>query len=182
MKPKKKIKRNKYFIGQERYCRPLPGTIVSERNSLSIEFITDSTTEYKGFEIEYGIGCGGTLTNPGKFASPDYPNAYPKPRECDYIIQAPDTKVINLRFEAFALDDSDDEYCENHFLAVYDGKTNRTEEMFYGCDNRMPEPIRSTGPNLLVQFVTDGSSTDHGFLASFDFEEVGCGGTYKGLF
>ena len=75
------------FLDEDRICRPLPGTIVSEKNSISIEFITDSSNEYKGFEIEYGIGCGGTLTAPGQFASPDYPNAYPKARECDYVIQ-----------------------------------------------------------------------------------------------
>lgn len=61
------------------YCgTTIPPRIQSFSNQIYLRFRTDSTTELKGFEIEWdssSTGCGGAFTNTarGSITSPNYP-------------------------------------------------------------------------------------------------------------
>ena len=165
-------------LPEDAFCRPLPGAIVSIRNSMSVEFHSDGSNTAKGFKAKYEIGCGGYYDKPTQFTSPDYPNAYPRKRECDYQLHATNIYMIKLTFDSFALGAPAGDNCDNVFVKVYDGKNNQSELVLTACENRIPEPISSSENDLFLQFVTDGNPDDHGFLAHFEFELVGCGGVY----
>lgn len=53
------------------------------------------------FQAQYSLGCGGHyyanynegIKNPGgQISSPDYPNAYPTSKTCEYFISDPDAR------------------------------------------------------------------------------------------
>ena len=160
------------------FCRALPETIISQKNALTIEFGSDDSFEEKGFHADYDIGCGGYFDAAGQIYSPDYPNAYPKARECDYKLHSDSSQVIVLTFDTFALGAPAGSDCSKSYVKVYDGANNMSSILLTACENRVPEKIMSSGADLLVQFVTDGNENDHGFLAHFEFELAGCGGVY----
>jgi len=71
------------------FCRPLPQPVYSLSNQMVVEFQSDGKGyPGKGFSSYYQLGCGGSLYIPSQFSSPDYPNAYPKKRECIYNLYA----------------------------------------------------------------------------------------------
>ena len=161
------------------FCRPLPGAIVSIQNSMIVEFRSDATNNGKGFSATYEIGCGGYFVQPTQITSPDYPSAYPKARECDYIIHADASSVVYLTFDVFALGAPNGDNCTTTYIKVFDGQNDKSDLLLTACENRIPEPILSSDHDLFLKFVTDGNPDDHGFLAHFDFQMVGCGGVYE---
>ena len=58
----------------------------------------------KGFQIEYSTtalftDCGGSYTNAsGILTSPSYPNPYPQPAHCIYLITAPIGTYVKISF------------------------------------------------------------------------------------
>ena len=56
------------------------------------------------------------------------------------------------------------ENCTSSFLKVYDGLSDSAPLLLTACENKIPEPIKSTSTNLYVIFSTDGNENDHGFL------------------
>lgn len=172
------------------FCRPLPDPIYSVGNEMVIEFRSDGKGySGKGFSATYELGCGGVYNTPTQFASPDYPNAYGKDRECMYILHTGPENLIRLQFDEFALGDSESTNCSASSVTVYDGVNQVSPEdnwvLLKACENRIPEPVLSNTNGMMVKFVTDGNKDDHGFLAHFDLLLVHtgdstCGGVYWG--
>jgi len=84
--------------------------------------------------------------------------------DCTWLIspQTSDDSIssIKLKFSRFdiALDDN---------LIIYDGSTTNDEILATLTGSEIPEPIITTGNEMLIQFVTDDSNTSNGWLASF---------------
>ncbi|CAG0904641.1 unnamed protein product, partial [Darwinula stevensoni] len=123
--------------------------------------------------------CGGVYTEPqGIVQSPLYPNAYPKDRECIYVVQAPPGKAIDFQFNSFDIEGSVG--CIFDYIEFRDGHDENSPliERYCGPPERIPLPVISTHNYLYAKFVTDGSVQNHGFMANYSFIDVGCGGIF----
>ncbi|XP_065067919.1 A disintegrin and metalloproteinase with thrombospondin motifs 6-like [Rhopilema esculentum] len=113
--------------------------------------------------------CGGIFTNTtGRFSSPLFPGNYPNNMECVYIIQVPEDKKIELRFDSLKIASPGSKECKTDFVKVMDGDcVSRLGESKF-CGNDIPSKFESTTNRLCVKFFSDDSKNDQGFSASYN--------------
>ena len=111
----------------------------------------------------------------GTLNSPFFPEPYPSDRKCQYRIVMPMGHLVELNFLQFDIEDSID--CHYDYLLVRDSYENGTEIGRY-CGNTLPDRIISKYNELWIEFGTDGSISNHGFLANYTSVEIGCGGVF----
>ncbi len=71
------------------------------------------------FTFNFYIVCGGVYSNSdGILRSPYYPNAYPKNRECIFLISAQPGQGILLDFMDFEVESGYDSKCQFDYLEV----------------------------------------------------------------
>ncbi|XP_061178089.1 cubilin-like [Saccostrea echinata] len=153
----------------------LPAPLTTTGNVMFIRFSSDASQTGQGFRATWTTACGGTFSEPeGTFNSPSYPNAYPANKECLYTINQPLGSVITLTFSAFDLEGSSN--CIYDYLTVYDGGSMQSPLLGRFCGPQIPGPLSSTQNMMTVRFVTDGSTHNTGFQASYTSTAAGCGG------
>ncbi|KAF5401505.1 hypothetical protein PHET_05425 [Paragonimus heterotremus] len=111
--------------------------------------------------IGFAFGCHETLDArmSGIIRSPNFPERYPENVLCNSLITTDEGKLIELRFESIELEGYD-------YLMIYDGPDCLSKASLR--ISRKPEyPIYSTGNTLTVIFVSDQSSSAHGFMANY---------------
>ncbi|CAG5082881.1 Oidioi.mRNA.OKI2018_I69.PAR.g10227.t1.cds [Oikopleura dioica] len=166
-------------ICENKTCRELPGTIVSHKNTMVIEFKSDRSNHGKGFKGSWETTCGGSYFTETYISSPYFPNTIPFAKMCSYYITAPENQIIQLNFEVFAL--SLDSYCPGKSsLTIHDGPNGGSPQLGYLCGNEIPETIFSSGRNIFMMFNHIPSEDDHGFLLKTTFDYEGCGQTFTG--
>ena len=103
------------------YCgTSIPSPITSTTGTISVQFISDSSTTGAGFDFDYSCGgattpattpiptippyvCGGALTEySGTITSRNYPEIYPNNEDCTWTKQC--SGDIVLTFVAFQLE------------------------------------------------------------------------------
>lgn len=62
-----------------------------------------------------------------------------------------------ITFEAFDIEP--EVGCSFDYLAIYDGNTTDAPLLLKACGAAVPEPVRSTGHLVVVQFHSDSSSS-----------------------
>ncbi|KAM9673713.1 cubilin [Trichechus inunguis] len=169
------------------YCGTQTPSFSSSRNSLTVQFSSDSSISGKGFLLEWfavdiSVGllptiatgaCGGFLRTgdtPVFLYSPGWPESYSNQADCTWLIQAPDSTV---EFNILSLDIESHQTCNYDKLVIRDGDSNLAQELAVLCGREIPGPIRSTGEYMLIRFTSDFSVTGAGFNASF---HKSCGG------
>ncbi|XP_071942939.1 cubilin-like isoform X2 [Antedon mediterranea] len=172
------------FMG--RYCNPqaIPPPIVSSQNFMFVKFHSDfSVAPEGGFRARYYIDCGGIFTDDGgEMRSPYFPNAYPHNRQCDYLVIAPEEMIVTVTFITFDIEAHDN--CIYDSLKIYDSSSANENDLISNlCGSYLPPPVSSTGNTMLLRFETDGSISNYGFRATYDFDNEipggdGCGGRY----
>ncbi|XP_068628109.1 cubilin-like [Battus philenor] len=160
----------------ETYCgkeRPPPLKNIQE---VHFTLNTDRYSNRKGFKISYSIyTCGGKVNNNTVISFDKYEHNL----NCTWIIEAPANKIIVLRFEYIDIESTFE--CYNDYLGAYDGLTldiNKRLALMCGHINSSTI-VKSTGNEMLLQFVTDSSVAYNGFKVEIIFsysESVGCGG------
>ena len=126
-----------------------------------------------GFTAMYEAVCGGDviIDGSGNLESPNFPDDYLPNKECVWRLTAPQDYQVALVFQTFEVENHDS--CFYDFVAVYDG--NSTESPLIGlfCGMNIPQDVHSTGNQLLVKFVSDGSVQKGGFSATYlkEFDE-----------
>jgi len=58
------------------------------------------------------------------------------------------------------------------YSQAYDGQNAQSELIRRMCGTAIPEPLISAGPNMLIVFTSDGSITDVGFRATYEFRNT----------
>ncbi|MDP4281410.1 MAG: C10 family peptidase [Bacteroidota bacterium] len=98
----------------------------------------------------------GTIDD-GSGPTADYQNN----ANCSWLI-APDDSIrnITLSFEKFSTDPSD-------FVTVYDGATTSAPVLGTFSGTTLPSSVTSTGAQMLITFVTNGSTTSTGWMADY---------------
>lgn len=96
------------------------------------------------------------------FSSPNFPNAYPHNLDCQYRVQVPAGKTIELYILHLELEHSHDN------LVIYDGHSSTSTQIatLTGTTGSGRKFV-TTGNELFVTFRSDGSGTRKGFQAVY---------------
>ncbi|KAE8596094.1 hypothetical protein XENTR_v10015965 [Xenopus tropicalis] len=163
------------------FCNSMvPSDLVTSDSFAYIKFVSDQSENGRGFRIRYDASteeCGGDYTaSSGIISSPNYPNLYPHNRVCEWRITVPAGRRVTLTINALLLQDQQN--CDYDYVAVYNGYQNQSPLLRKLCGNVAPETeVKSSGNTMRVIFVTDGSVSSGGFLATFNsMEDAVCGG------
>ncbi|CAL8142101.1 unnamed protein product [Orchesella dallaii] len=166
-----------------KYCGeelPRGGNVISTHNTLHLTFKSDHSVVGLGFELFWNSTdpvCGGIENRTdGHISSPGYPGKYPHDRDCTWQIKVSLGKKIHLVFALFQLENHPN--CSYDYLEIRDGLQETAPVLEKLCNTTHPAPITSSGPYLTIRFHTDDSSSDQGFLMTYN--EIpgipGCGG------
>lgn len=100
-----------FFNPTFRYCgTTIPPLMTSQSEIMSIKFHTDGSWTKDGFMASYIFVdatklCGGHFSSTtGTIKSPNYPDPYPRHRECEWIITAPNRHQVTLNVKKFDLE------------------------------------------------------------------------------
>ncbi|KAM4723165.1 embryonic protein UVS.2-like [Rhinophrynus dorsalis] len=149
--------------------KPDPTVPIGQRAGLSNLDVAKINTLYQC------NACSTVLSKAnGTVKSANYPSPYPNNARCVWLIRNPSGQV-SLNFEAFDVQSSSD--CSSDYIKVYDGaSTNSPLLLEKTCGRGQIPPLISSTNRMLVEFVSDDSTTATGFKASYT--TVRCGGTY----
>ncbi|RVE57745.1 hypothetical protein OJAV_G00202370 [Oryzias javanicus] len=118
--------------------------------------------------------CGGHLdaSDAGYITTPGYPHEYPANQNCRWIITAPEPsqRIIlnfNPHFEIEKLD------CRYDYVEIHDGNSESADLLGKHCSNIAPAPIISSGPSLLIKFVSDYAQHGAGFSLRYEIYKTG---------
>ncbi|XP_029380756.1 neuropilin-1a-like [Echeneis naucrates] len=169
------------------YCgSTAPGQVISRSGILSMIITAGTRISEQGHLAQYtiqertppptgpGYSCGGGLDveSGGYFTSPGYPFDYLPSERCVWVItaQEPDQKIL-LTFNAyFHLEDKD---CKHDYVEVYNGGTELSPLVGRFCGIVAPSPIKSSGNQLLIKFVSNDEIQDSGFSAQYKVLQPG---------
>ncbi|XP_067930809.1 cubilin-like [Watersipora subatra] len=155
---------------------------IATRGQMVVRFKTDGDTSDDGFRATFFISdCGGYLNGTsGEIKSPTHPVDYHNNLNCTWQIEVSANRSVNLRFEEFDVEASNNGACQFDYLAIYDGRSISTSALIGRyCGSALPENVRSINNIVTVVFSTDASITKGGFKAYY-METYGpaqgCGG------
>ena len=120
--------------------------------------------------IQPGVStvCNGqtTLTEPdGNFTDGSYSSNYGNNASCSWLIQpANNPQSIELSFVTFRTEPGAD------LVKVYDGNSNTAPLLGTFSGNTLPPVLESTGPEMFVEFITNGSVTQQGWSAHYEIK------------
>ncbi|XP_031564465.1 cubilin-like isoform X1 [Actinia tenebrosa] len=127
---------------------------------------------FQGFLINCNQGCS-TGQYPcilngteGRIASPGHPSYYPNNANISWSIQVPHGYSIKLEFSdnfKIGLETN----CRSDYLVIYDGFTTGSPVMGNYCGSDKPPSLYSSGPTLLVAFISDNEYQSSGFSANY---------------
>ncbi|XP_017881696.1 cubilin [Ceratina calcarata] len=157
-----------------------PPVLITEGNTLTIVFHSDSSINRNGFVATYIFidarkVCGGHfLKSVGVIRSPEYPRAYPNRKECTWIIEAPNRQRIILNITHFELEGQTN--CLFDYLEIRNGGYDNSPLIGKYCGTNIPTEIISQTNKLYLKFVSDQSRSFPGFYIEWDSTTIGCGG------
>ncbi|XP_068129989.1 procollagen C-endopeptidase enhancer 1 [Hyperolius riggenbachi] len=125
--------------------------------------------------------CGGEYSGEfGYVASEGFPNYYPHKKRCVWKITVPNDHIVILSFRV--LDMEADTSCRYDYLNIYNGHNENAQRLARVCGTFRPGAIMSSGPEMMLEMVTDEETGGRGFLAWYsagaakNTENLFCGG------
>ncbi|XP_003222035.1 neuropilin-1 isoform X1 [Anolis carolinensis] len=118
--------------------------------------------------------CGENIKiiEPGYLTSPGYPNTYHPSQKCEWLIQAPQPyQRIMINFNPHF--DLEDRECKYDYVEVIDGDNANGRVWGKFCGKIAPPPVISTGPHLLIKFVSDYETHGAGFSIRYEIFKRG---------
>ena len=118
-----------------------------------------------------GSGCSGLetiylLNTPsGSIYSPGYPYQYDDNKNCQWLFVAPYLSKVLLYFTAFEVEDNSE--CRYDSVELFDGRDNSSARLSKSCGSSLPSPVYSSSRYMYMQFKSDSSVTDKGFVAHY---------------
>lgn len=105
----------------------------------------------------------------GNFSSPNYPSNYPNSETCRWIITVPQGNLVRLSFQFFQLESCvlPSPVCSCDHLEVRDGIDGNAELLGRYCGNEHPTAAQSSGRFMWIEFDTDFTDNEIGFLATY---------------
>ncbi|XP_061410706.1 neuropilin-2-like isoform X1 [Lethenteron reissneri] len=128
----------------------------------------------QGEEAQAGPACGGELVvqGPGYLASTGFPEDYPPMQRCEWLLRAagPGQRLALAFNPHFDIEKHD---CRFDYVEVRDGEGDAAEAMGRFCGSVAPAPIVSSGPTLLIRFVSDYTNQGAGFSLRYEIHKSG---------
>ncbi|XP_061589374.1 bone morphogenetic protein 1-like isoform X2 [Cololabis saira] len=154
-----------------RFCgHTHPDPIISTDSQLWIQFRTSSSWLGKGFSAVYEAVCGGEMKrDSGQIQSPNYPDDYLTNKMCVWRITVAEGFDVAVSFQSFEIERHDS--CAYDYVELRDGSSESSPLLGRFCGYDKPGDIKSSSNQLWLKFVSDGSVSKAGFLASF-FKEM----------
>ena len=152
-----------YFYGSS-----LPADITSSGGSIFIQFTTDGASGAAGWSVNYTCnnsppGCTGqtSLTScNGSFSDGSGTSNYLNNLNCSWLIHPAGATAVTLHFNSFNTESND-------YVTIYDGPTTASPSLGAYSGAFAPADIVSSGGNLLVTFVSNGTAIAPGFDCSY---------------
>ncbi|CAI5456586.1 unnamed protein product [Caenorhabditis angaria] len=150
---------------------PFPGTSRISTGSVLLNGIMRKLNS-QGFIVIYkttDMGCGGNFTSTsGILTSPNWPEDMPDGSTCIYRIQTHNSTVIRLNFNQFDIEDSDLS-CEDHYLQIFDGDSEKSASLGTFCGKRVPEIVSTSNNLYMILKTTEGyRESKSGFNATYE--------------
>ncbi|CAI2354216.1 unnamed protein product [Caenorhabditis sp. 36 PRJEB53466] len=176
-----------------RYCgNRAPSTIFSTGSFLYMRLHSTEYGRSKRFVATYEIAtCGGTImveeNVTSHVTSPNFPDPFSTPIDCQWKIRSPNTHMLEARMEHIWLLYNPN--CTMESLSILDGNSTANALMGPACVARqLPDDwIRSASNELTVKFTSNSTVTRGGrqycngkkcgFDLSLKLSETNCGGT-----
>ncbi|GFG35967.1 hypothetical protein Cfor_02931, partial [Coptotermes formosanus] len=127
------------------------------------------------FMLQYStFDCGGLLSGPvDMVTSPVASNGkYPPNSACAWVVTYPAGSVINVTFVSMRLESD----CNHDYLLIRNGPRPLSPLMNKYCGTDVPMPILSQSNALWIEFYSDDSNEDEGFVLRLEAVFEGCGG------
>ncbi|XP_058456836.1 cubilin homolog [Malaya genurostris] len=152
----------------------VPPAIVSNGNSLTVHITSDDYNLYNMLGIQFVASytvldnaCGGDLTSfAGEFASPNYPNSYPKNVECIWQLTASSGNSLRLYIQSLSIAES--ESCNTDYLEVRESSGSGKLIGDYCGENPMLN--LTSAKSFWIKFKTSNQSVAKGFLAEYSYD------------
>ncbi|XP_063063043.1 cubilin [Engraulis encrasicolus] len=161
-----------------RFCgQSVPGVpIVVFTPELWVHFLTGTSGVDLGFKATYEFSdCGGLQTGEGGIiASPGYPNNYPGPSRCAWLLEAPQGHTITLTFTYFHVEEHST--CRWDSVTIFNGGSPGSPVIGQYCGETSPGTIKSGSNKLAIVFLADSVVNHGGFIATWSADSSGCGG------
>ncbi|XP_072014814.1 uncharacterized protein [Amphiura filiformis] len=157
---------------------PVFSPLKSTGEQLTLVFQSDGSVTSRGYQADFISvkSCNSTITTPGAISSANYPEPYYNNDICSTQITAPPGKQIRVSFTDFQLEgkmETNDTYKCVDYLQIYDASyANSDKLMGEFCGDVIPNPIRSSGRNLLLLFSSNFAMAGIGYKADVTFEEA----------
>ncbi|CAB1340813.1 unnamed protein product [Coregonus sp. 'balchen'] len=151
------------FCGQTTPMIPL----VVSTPELWVHFQTNQAIGDLGFKAKYLFSeCGGRQTGQGGIiSSPAYPNIYPSPSRCAWLLEAPEGHTITLTFSYFNLEPHNT--CGWDSVTIFNGGSPGSPVIGQYCGTTSPGTIQSGSNKLVVVFLADHSVSRGGFSPNY---------------
>ncbi|XP_055842375.1 cubilin homolog isoform X2 [Episyrphus balteatus] len=169
------------------YCgKTIPPRIVTNTSLLTLTMRSDSTNAGKGFKAHYALidtskNCGGLLRKSSgiiKLPSDQGLGTYKNDLTCTWNIMAPEGYGVQITWESFRLEQSND--CLYDYLEIFDTDqiTSEVTPSHKFCGSNLPPALVSASNIVTLKFTSDSTDTEDGFVARYSFVDVSslCGG------
>ncbi|PIK43871.1 bone morphogenic protein 1 [Apostichopus japonicus] len=122
---------------------------------------------------EFPSKCQKEITDvSGVITSPNFPDNYPKRKQCSWHIIATPGHRVELDFDEFDLEAHQE--CAYDHVRIYDGDSDERLGLGTFCGHHLPDDILSSGNHMFISFYSDASVSRPGFSAR---HRTVCGGT-----
>lgn len=116
----------------------------------------------------YFLVCGGNLTGEyGTIQSPNYPNIYPRNRDCRWVLTGPPGQTISLTFSSINYGLENSASCNYDYIELRNGSSATDSLLGKFCGTNVPGRVTTTGNSMYVHFHSDGSQQFTGFQATW---------------
>ncbi|CAB3398991.1 unnamed protein product [Caenorhabditis bovis] len=168
-----------------------PSTIYSSANLLYVRLHTSQFENSPRLEATYEIAtCGGTVVirnnQTTRVTSPNYPEAYPNPMQCQWTIRSPNSHLLLAKVDHLWV--SYNQNCTIDKLTIRDGNSTADPLFRPLCNGRDAPDVwtRSSSSLLTMQFESNSTAAKGGrqycknrkcgFDVEFKLSETKCGG------
>ena len=101
----------------------------------------------------------------GSIYSPGYPYQYDDNKNCQWLFVAPYLSKVLLYFTAFEVEDNSE--CLFDSVELFDGRDDSSARLSKSCGSSLPSPVYSSSSYMYMQFKSDSSVRDKGFVAHY---------------
>lgn len=124
-----------------------------------------------GLDCKEG-GCKYEITAPhGTIMSPNYPDYYPRKKDCVWHFTTTPGHRIRLHFNTFEVEPHQE--CAYDYVAIHNGDSVDSFTLGKFCGSKLPHPISASSNEMFMVFKSDASVQRQGFTAT---HSTACGG------